>query len=452
MVIEDRGARSPRPRVWPFELFRIAARPNLSPRNPVSKTPGPLQPLIGEIITSRRARSLRRHLRRGLEWASGRDGTVEWFHDAGDPRAGLLAIVLRDVRERFDIDIQPFTVSGIDAPFRPSEEQFASYAHHDARMLAEFHGLPEPTHRPRRTQADRANAELHELENDVEAYIERAIALHHELFHSEHPNLTDRTSAGPKQNRRLLHKRGHYLAGTMRYHGEWFWGIDRLPLLEQVFRRERRGNGSSLFTYPEKVSAWRGDTLECFFSFRSPYSYIALPRVFDIADRYQLHLKLRPILPMVSRGISLPASKERYILLDAAREAYRHNIVFGRIRDPFGKGVENAIAVFASLDEDYQRQFAWCAMNAAWARGVNLANRKELANVGLEAGLDAWQVDEALSEDAWRELAEQNRRDLTSLGLWGVPSFRLGEHHAWGQDRLPILRAGVARARTAPGK
>ena len=34
-----------------------------------------------------------------------------------------------------------------------------------------------------------------------------------------------------------------------------------------------------------------------FFSFRSPYSYIALPRAYALADHYGLTLRLRPVLP-----------------------------------------------------------------------------------------------------------------------------------------------------------
>jgi 2-hydroxychromene-2-carboxylate isomerase len=414
----------------------------------VTRIPGFLQPTLGDLITSHRTRSLRRHAHNLWESLRGVDGAVEWYHDAGDPWSGLLAQVLQEFRDRFDVPVRPYTVSAIESPYRVEADRFFSYALHDSRLLAEFHGLQKPEHLPERQDADSVNALLCDYEQDIDEYLDVAVQSHQQLFHEASPVIPHRTSRQPRINRKRLEDRGHYQSGMLHYHGEWFWGIDRLPLLEQILRKERRGNGSCVFTYPEQVEPWKGDTIECYFSFRSPYSYIALPRIYDVADRYDLELVLKPVLPMVNRGLEVPFKKKRYILLDTAREAYRHNIVFGRIRDPLGQGVENAIAVFSTLTQDYKRQFAWSAMNGAWARGLNLAKQRDLEKVAIEAGVEGWQVEEALATDAWRRETEENLHELMDLGMWGVPAFKLGDHFAWGQDRIPILRAGVARART----
>jgi 2-hydroxychromene-2-carboxylate isomerase len=63
-------------------------------------------------------------------------------------------------------------------------------------------------------------------------------------------------------------------------------------------------------------------------------------------------------------------------------------------------------------------------------------------------------VDAALADDAWRAVAETNRLDLLSRGLWGVPSFRIDELPAlWGQDRLWMLEQDLLAAlgATFPG-
>ena len=55
------------------------------------------------------------------------------------------------------------------------------------------------------------------------------------------------------------------------------------------------------------------------------------------------------------------------------------------------------------------------------------------------AGL-AWpDVCAALQQDAWRETAETNRLEMLHLGLWGVPSFHIGDTAVWGQDRLEAV-------------
>ena len=44
-----------------------------------------------------------------------------------------------------------------------------------------------------------------------------------------------------------------------------------------------------------------------------------------------------------------------------------------------------------------------------------------------------------MAGNQWRENVEKNRESLTDMGLWGVPSFRIGELAFWGQDRIWLL-------------
>ncbi len=43
------------------------------------------------------------------------------------------------------------------------------------------------------------------------------------------------------------------------------------------------------------------------------------------------------------------------------------------------------------------------------------------------------------------KVAHDNAADLNGIGLWGVPSFRVGDYVAWGQDRLPLLADRLRR-------
>jgi 2-hydroxychromene-2-carboxylate isomerase len=55
-----------------------------------------------------------------------------------------------------------------------------------------------------------------------------------------------------------------------------------------------------------------------------------MQRVQDLARRTALHLELRPVLPMVMRGLSVPWPKRRYIVLDTKREALRLGVEIAR--------------------------------------------------------------------------------------------------------------------------
>ncbi len=52
----------------------------------------------------------------------------------------------------------------------------------------------------------------------------------------------------------------------------------------------------------------------------------------------------------------------------------------------------------------------------------------------------------ALQNEAWRERAAANREELFAAGLWGVPSFKVGNTVVWGQDRLWAVHDALKQA------
>jgi 2-hydroxychromene-2-carboxylate isomerase len=62
-----------------------------------------------------------------------------------------------------------------------------------------------------------------------------------------------------------------------------------------------------------------------------------------------------------------------------------------------------------------------------------------MEHVAERAGLFWPEVKGALSLDNWRDGAEVNRKVMTDAGVWGVPSFKIGELALWGQDRDWLL-------------
>jgi len=86
--------------------------------------------------------------------------------------------------------------------------------------------------------------------------------------------------------------------------------------------------------------------LEFFLSLRSPYTYIAMERSFDLSHRLPVDLVLRPVLPMVMRGLPVPREKQLYIVLDTKREAEDAGVPFGRVCDPVGRPVERCFSLY----------------------------------------------------------------------------------------------------------
>ncbi|MCH2458325.1 MAG: DsbA family protein, partial [Henriciella sp.] len=189
-----------------------------------------------------------------------------------------------------------------------------------------------------------------------------------------------------------------------------------------------------------------------YLSFRSPYTAISARRVKALAAAYGANLKLRFVLPMVMRGMQVPRAKGRYIIQDAAREARRLSVPFGRICDPVGEPVERGYSILPwAIDQGRGFAFTESFLSGVWAEGIDAGTDKGLRIITERAGLDWGEARPLIGNDHWKAEAEDNRREMMSRGLWGVPSYRFGEVSAWGQDRLWVIEDAMKASLSTVG-
>ena len=139
----------------------------------------------------------------------------------------------------------------------------------------------------------------------------------------------------------------------------WYWGIDRLPYLEaelaQRPRHRRRARRRRRGPRPSAARSQLSDkplTCELWFSFRSPYSYLALEQIEAVLAPYDVPLVLRADRADGRRAACRCRTVKRmYIVRDAKREADRLGIPFGELCDPLGTGVDNCLAIAHWADQ-----------------------------------------------------------------------------------------------------
>jgi 2-hydroxychromene-2-carboxylate isomerase len=187
--------------------------------------------------------------------------------------------------------------------------------------------------------------------------------------------------------------------------------------------------------------------LHFFLSFRSPYTYIAVARARTLARNCGAELCLRYVLPMVMRGLPVPAAKRIYITLDTKREAERLNLPFGTIADPVGSGVERGLAILQhAIVTNRGPDFCQSFLQGAFAEGIDAASDAGLYKLAARANITRAEVTAALADSTWRTIAEQNRQEMLEAGLWGVPCFRVDNGPMlWGQDRLWVIEQELAQ-------
>lgn len=403
--------------------------------------------------------------------AERRPHEVRYFHQPDDPYSHLAAQALRPFLERYDVQLQARVVAQPTPIAVHDPRLWDAWALRDATAIAPHYGLAAPGARlPGASATDLARRILLNVESAV-TFPEVAVAVDAALQRGDGAALDALATAHGAftpaaaerrlhQNFQLRHRLGHYLGAMFHYEGEWYWGVDRLHYLEARLdalgaRRAGAPAGPSvaLRRTASPPLAPRGRiTLEYFPSVRSPYTHLSYGRVAELCARYPVDLVVRPVLPMMMRGVKADRRKGQYILFDTQREAQRLGIPFGNIWDPFGDPVRRAYSLFPwARDQgrgfEYLREYS----RAVWSERVNAQSTGGLRLVVERAGLDWADAKAHLDDPAWEAEIEANVQAMIAAGSWGVPTLRLppsGAHPeftAWGQDRIWLVEEEIAR-------
>ncbi|MGD8325294.1 MAG: DsbA family protein [Sphingomonadales bacterium] len=200
--------------------------------------------------------------------------------------------------------------------------------------------------------------------------------------------------------------------------------------------------------------------LDLFYSFRSPYSYLSIPRTKALLDEYDVDIHLRPVLPLAVRVKGFFTRQNPlwvpYLLRDIVRIAemeqiplawpnpdpvvtdpvtrdalddqpYIHRLThLGVAAEEEGKGVAFAYEVATLI---------WSGKIQPWNEGPHL--HEAVARAGLD--LDALDKKIAADPDGYSAKVDANQKALEAAGHWGVPTFVFEGEPFFGQDRMDLL-------------
>lgn len=388
---------------------------------------------------------------------------VEYFHETSDPYSHLMVQVLPEFCRRFEIELKVNLVPPPPDWAAPERGHLETYARLDAGRLAARAGLDfsDPGQQPSNDNlraADRALAAA----MDAREFLQRAQEIGTQLWSGQEvtaaPDGSDGVDDSISSNSDRRDELGHYLGATLYYGGEWYWGVDRLHYLEARLRELGAATGAEtapIFVQPDILtetptpSGAARPELHWYLSFRSPYTGIVADRVKALADAYGADLKMRFVLPMAMRGMEIRRAKGFYIMGDVAREADRMNIPFGNMFDPIGKPVERGYAILnRAIELGRGYEFARSFLSGVWADGLDAGSDRGLKAITERAGLSWAEMKPLLGTDDWRAVESVNQDEMLSYSIWGVPSFRVGDVAAWGQDRLWIIEDALKAATT----
>ena len=416
-----------------------------------------------------RLQARRRRIERARRRA-GRRHAVEYFHQVDDGYSHLAAQCLRPLLDTYDIDLVCHLVESPGGPNAPEPELLLDLSCYDSQKIASHYGLdfPPAVTRPDTGMADLAGRVLAGL--DPEAFADVAPEVGTALWSGSsaalealaerHPPanasvLADRLKAGTDRRAQLR----HYSGAMFHYGGEWYWGVDRLYHLEERLAGlgARKAGEEWVAPRPPIPFGPRKDdgslTLEIYPSLRSPYSSLIFDTAVGLARETGVTMRMRPVLPMVMRGVPATREKGVYIFTDAAREARKLGLDdWGNVHDPIGEPVRRGYSLYpwaASQGKGVELLSAF--FRAAFWEGIDTGGDRGLRRVVERAGLSWDEARGRVGNRDWEEEIETNRLAMYDCGLWGVPSFRLLDREGetllavWGQDRLWLVGREIQR-------
>ena len=201
-------------------------------------------------------------------------------------------------------------------------------------------------------------------------------------------------------------------------------------------------------------------SVDLFFSFRSPYSYLALSKTMKLVADYDVTINLRPVYPLAVRVPDFFKKTNpqfaRYVVLDSSRVAKYENIPFRFPRpDPI---VQNMATLEVASQQPYIHRltrlgamaqlegrslvFVDAIARVLWDGSVNGWNQGDhLARAAAQAGFDLIAMDAAVSADPdrYEQVIAANEKDHAASGHWGVPTFVFESEPFFGQDRIDLL-------------
>ena len=203
-------------------------------------------------------------------------------------------------------------------------------------------------------------------------------------------------------------------------------------------------------------------SIDVYWSFRSPYSYLATPRLAALAAKHDLDVRVRPVYPIAIRTPDFFATVNPlwppYLVRDCVRLAEWLGLGFGWPRpDPVVQSRRDGRLVTAAeqphifrltrlgvLASERGRGLAFIdeVSRIIWDGTVDGWNEGEhLANATARAGLDLAELDRVVAAEGDRLEAaiQENQRDHENAGHWGVPTFVFAGEPFFGQDRLDLL-------------
>ncbi len=185
--------------------------------------------------------------------------------------------------------------------------------------------------------------------------------------------------------------------------------------------------------------------IDFYFDFSSSYSYVAVPGVVRLAEQHDVSVNWKPfLLGVIFHALEhAPPPAGSHKMSYAQRDLERCAAAAGQppfvLPEAFPfNGITASRAFWHLHDDDPGKAVEWAkaVFSASFAEGRDCSSPEVLADIATGLGLDAQQLLAAAATDAVKAKLKAVTGEAMERGVFGAPTFFVGDEMFWGGDRL----------------
>ena len=192
-----------------------------------------------------------------------------------------------------------------------------------------------------------------------------------------------------------------------------------------------------------------------YFDYKSPYAYLAQEQAYRLHTDTHQSVEWLPYtldIPSFMGAAELDSSGQdslglrndhqwrrvRYSYMDCRREANRRGLTIRGPQKIFDSSIAHIGFLYAQHKGDF-RSYHQLVFEKFWQRQLNIEDPAVIISVLEQSGIPAQGFIEYLSEAGRRELKEI-QQDAEAKGVFGVPSYLVGDELFWGAEHIAHVR------------
>jgi 2-hydroxychromene-2-carboxylate isomerase len=191
--------------------------------------------------------------------------------------------------------------------------------------------------------------------------------------------------------------------------------------------------------------------IEFYFDVGSPAAYLAWTQLPAIARDAGWEIEYRPMLlggVFQATGNRSPMevpAKGQYMQDDLQRFARRHGVEFRHNPHfPINTLLLMRVALGLQMREEARMvPYVDAVFRAIWVEGRNMNDPATVADVLQRAGFDAEKLLALASDPGVKDQLKVVTQGAVARGVFGAPTFFVGDQMFWGQDRLDFVKEAL---------